>query len=166
VTDTHKILAWAVCIILLGNPLTAITVHQENGKAVLSMTAEECLNLNITATPQEGVDYVGGVDVNGDPVAPANLPSSPQIKPPSIIAVPIWPRLDTYLTAQNPIVRDFARKAYAGNVVVNLKNNKAYYNGQPLFDVPSALLEKACKDHMQPSVSTDDSDSVGEVVGL
>jgi hypothetical protein len=63
-------------------------------------------------------------------------------------------------------VNEFARKAYAGNVVVNLKNNKAYYNGQPLFDVPSALLEKACQGHMTPTVSSDDDDSAGETVGM
>jgi len=162
----YGVMRSAFLLSLLTPSLSAISVHQENGKAVLSLTSDECLNLNINAGSQDNVDYVGGVDVNGNSVAPANLPSSPQIKTPQYVTVPIEPRLDKYLGSNNPIVSEFARKAYAGNVVVNLKNNKAYYNGQPLFDLPSALLEKACQGHMNPAVTSDDDDSVGETVGM
>lgn len=160
------VLRAALLFCLLTPKLSAISVHQENGKTALSLTSEECLNLNINAGSQENVDYVGGVDVNGNSVAPANLPASPEIKTPQYVTIPIEPRLDKYLGSNNPIVNEFARKAYAGSVVVNLKNNKAYYNGQPLFNVPSALLEKACKGYMTPTVTSDDDDSVGETVGM
>ncbi|MEB3701995.1 hypothetical protein Bealeia1_01070 [Candidatus Bealeia paramacronuclearis] len=139
----------------------AISVHQEYGKTMLSLTSEECLNLGIAAEASEDVNYVGGVDMDGNAVAPADLASNIYSKTPRFISIPIEVHLNQFLGITNPILTDFARKAEAGNVVVDLQSNQAFYNGQPLFDVPAALLEKACRDHMQSSVSS----STGEMVG-
>ena len=149
-------------ISLAGYKLSSLSVHQKDGKLALSLTSEECLKLNINANPADNVNYVGGMDADGNPVAPADLSSGIQIQTPRFISVPIKVHLEQFLGVQNPILNEFARKAEAGDVTVDLKNNQAFYNGQPLFNVSTELLESACQGKMKSSISTDSDSKLGE----
>src|SRR5262249_52449624 len=69
-------------------------------------------------------DYTPGVDVNGNAVAPADLPGSRALPPVTHIDIPV-----TYGLAQKlNLPPEFGRKAYVG--VITLDNGQLSFNGQ------------------------------------
>jgi hypothetical protein len=86
-----------------------------------------------------GADYQPGVDVNGDAVAPADLPSS--ASNPSVDNFPI--EIDQRLAHRFNLPPGANAKAVLGYVTV--RNNQAYFNGQPLNADQTAALGEACQ---------------------
>lgn len=89
-----------------------------------------------------GADYVPGVDAQGKPVAPADLPSAtPPLK---LDNFPI--EIDVNLQKRFGIPANaslFHGKAIIGFVTV--KDGQAYFNGQPISDNETAMFAAACK---------------------
>ena len=107
----------------------------------LIMSSQICAILGIDPGVPSA-DYREGVDVNGRPVAPADLPSTtPPLK------------LDNFPIE---ISKDLAGKfnvpatggAYAGKAIlgfITLRENRVYFNGQPLGDDQRNALAEACR---------------------
>jgi hypothetical protein len=89
-------------------------------------------------------DYQPGVDVNGNAVAPADLPSSGPSSP-TIDNFPI--EIDQNLAGKFNLPPGASPKAILGYVTV--RGNQAYFNGQPLNADQNAALNSACKNAKQ-----------------
>jgi hypothetical protein len=92
-----------------------------------------------------GAAYVPGIDVNGNAVAPADLPSTPSAEPvsPSI-------RIDAQLAGKfgAPATGAGANSAHVGPTTlgyVTVKDGHAYLNGKPLDAEADAALIAACR---------------------
>ncbi len=84
-------------------------------------------------------DYQPGVDVDGNAVAPADLPSTPST--PSVDNFPI--EIDQRLAHRFNLPPGGNAKAVLGYVTV--RGNQAYFNGQPLNADQTAALAEACR---------------------
>lgn len=97
---------------------------------------EDCARIVARYEPAADVAYRPGVDVEGRPVAPADL--APQIVAPDSFAIPITfdiaPRLGSRFGME------------AGLGTVNYRDGVAYYNGQRLDDDGAAELAALCQD--------------------
>jgi hypothetical protein len=109
----------------------------------LVMSSQVCTSLS--APPANGssggvpsADYQPGVDVNGNAVASADLPSSRSN--PSVDNFPI--EIDQRLAHRFNLPPGGNAKAVLGYVTV--RNNQAYFNGQPLNADQTAALAEAC----------------------
>ena len=85
-------------------------------------------------------DYQPGVDVNGNSVAPADLRRAAKSSPP-IENFPI--EIDQQIAGKFNLPPGASPKAILGYVTV--RNNQAYFNGQPLNADQNAALSQACK---------------------
>ncbi|MFM2128955.1 MAG: hypothetical protein RL477_501 [Pseudomonadota bacterium] len=90
-----------------------------------------------------GVDYQPGVDVEGNPVAPADLGGAPPIRLPEIVHIPIT--VDIAKRFGIPATSNlFKPEAYIGSAQVNLKDGRAWFNGQPLSSDEQHALSRLC----------------------
>ena len=103
----------------------------------------------VAATPDADVAYQPGVDADGNPVAPADLPDQPQMKLPSKINIP--------LTLNMAQALNLNTSAYPYNQLgagtemqlgmLTVEGDKVTFNGQPLSDDQQDKLAVLC---MQP----------------
>jgi len=123
------------------------------------VSAEDCRQL-VEATPDADVAYKPGVDVNGDPVAPADLNGGyPNMVPDEItipIGVDLADRLGRARARQhgnlNPTTADRPLLPYAGQAAigtVTVRGNEAFWNDQPLAPQDQAVLAKACRERLE-----------------
>ena len=104
------------------------------------MSSQVCATLGIDPGVP-GAAYQEGVDVNGRRVAPADLPSSPP--PIQLDDFPIEIRKDLAGKFNVPAAGGaYGAKAILGYVTI--RDNHAYFNGQPLGDDQRAALAEAC----------------------
>ena len=143
----------AALILLFAAPLAAQELRQvqapppsaievaPDGRVVMS--SDICASLGGEQPAVPGAAYQPGVAANGQSVAPADLPSS---------APPL--QIDNFpIEIKSAFAGKFnvpAAGAYQANAVlgyVTLRDNRAYFNGQPMGDDHwrAALLE-ACRD--------------------
>lgn len=88
--------------------------------------------------PAADVAYQPGVDVNGNAVAPADLPSSGAISVPDDIGIDLRiPLVDVLGAATPPFLGDAGINV--GQVTVNRQTGALFYNGRRL-DAPYAVL--------------------------
>ena len=106
----------------------------------LVMSSQICATLAGTTQGVPSADYQPGVDVNGNAVAPADLPSSPSN--PSVDNFPI--EIDQRLAHRFNLPPGANAKAVLGYVTV--RGNQAYFNGQPLNADQTSALAEACRD--------------------
>jgi hypothetical protein len=106
--------------------------------ASLAAPAANSANLNSANDGVPGADYQPGVDVNGNAVAPADLPSSGSN--PSVDNFPI--EIDQHLAHRFNLPPGTGGRAVLGYVTV--RNNQAYFNGKPLNGDQTAALAEAC----------------------
>ncbi|HWE76868.1 MAG TPA: hypothetical protein VG328_27130 [Stellaceae bacterium] len=104
----------------------------------LMMSSQVCTSLGAPPAGVPGADYQPGVDVNGNAVAPADLPSSNAN--PSVDNFPI--EINQRLAHRFNLPLGGNAKAVLGYVTV--RNNQAYFNGQPLDADQTAALAEAC----------------------
>lgn len=110
--------------------------------ADVAVTRRDCDQL-VTYRQAPGVEYQPGVDVRGNPVAPADLGGGYQIKPPETIVIPIEILIqDRFHIPTNSVL--WNAKAQVG--VVTVKGNQVYYEGQLLGDPETAALEQLCRE--------------------
>ncbi len=108
-----------------------------DGRMVMSSQICDLLPGKTAGVP--GADYTPGVDVNGDAVAPADLPSSG----PSVSTDNFPIEISRDLAGKFGIPAGTGAKAVIGYVTV--RNNQAFFNGQPLNPNQRAVMAEACR---------------------
>jgi len=110
-----------------------------SGKLVMS--SDICATLS-GAPPVPTADYKEGVDVEGRRVAPADLPT--EAPPLTVDNFPIEIRKDLAGKFNVPPSGGaYGAKAILG--YVTLRDNRAYFNGQPMGEDQRAALIEACR---------------------
>ncbi|HZB90234.1 MAG TPA: hypothetical protein VE397_02260 [Stellaceae bacterium] len=116
----------------------------KDGRMVMS--SDLCPSLAAGEPAVPGADYTPGVDVEGRPVAPADLPGS--ASPLGAGDVPIAIRPDLAKRYGAPANSSFFHgKAMTG--VITVQNGRAYLNGVPLAANEQSMLAAACRDAKQ-----------------
>lgn len=106
----------------------------------LVMSSQVCATLAGKTPGVPSADYQPGVDVNGNAVAPADLPSAAAT--PSVDNFPI--EIDQRLANRFHLPPGASSKAILGYVTV--RGNQAYFNGQPLNADQISALAEACRE--------------------
>lgn len=125
-------------LLILSIGATAAAAHDE-----VEVTASDCARL-IQHQPDPGVAFVPNVDLRGRPVAPADLPGSPQIQVPESFNIPITVDLAERLGIPPGGDADFSAEAHIGHVDVE-PGGRAFFNGQPLQDEAARQLSILCQ---------------------
>ncbi len=132
------------CLLLIGAATSPAVAHDA---PVVTISRADCDRL-VEHKPAPDVAYQPGVDVNGRPVAPADLDGGIQITLPETIRIPI--EVDLFDRFGIPANRDlFEADAEVG--VVTYTDGRAYFNGQPLQDEAAAELSALCQKVMRES---------------
>lgn len=98
-------------------------------------------------------DYQPGVDVRGNPVAPADLPGSASIDLPEVIEIPLTvdvaKRLGRGEAGDNILKsrRGIEGKSSLGTLTV--KGNDLFWNGQQLQSQDEVLMAEACRSSLR-----------------
>ncbi len=122
--------------------LGALLLASPGAEAELLITRRACDWL-VRHQPAPDVDYQPGIDVHGQPVAPADLDDSGNIVLPEIITIPIEVLIqDRFGIPKNSVLWD--AKAQVGTVEV--KGNRVYYEGQLLGDPAADAMARACRE--------------------
>ena len=108
-----------------------------NGGGVIS--SQICATLAGTVPGVPSAEYRPGVDANGNAVAPADLPATPST--PIVDNFPI--EIDQHLARRFNLPPGGNAKAVLGYVTV--RDNQAYFNGQPLNADQTSALAEACR---------------------
>ncbi|HEX9791510.1 MAG TPA: hypothetical protein VGA60_12680 [Kiloniellales bacterium] len=110
-------------------------------QVVVTISKADCDRL-VEHRPAPDVAYQPGVDVNGQPVVPADLNGGIQIAVPETIRIPITVDLfNRFGIPANP--DSFEAEAEVG--VVTYRDGRATFNGQPLQDDAAAELSVLCQ---------------------
>lgn len=120
-------------------PPSAIEVAAD-GRVVMS--SDICASLGGDKPTVPSAAYQAGVDANGQSVAPADLPSS--TPPLQLDNFPIEIKANLASKFNVP-----AKGTYSANAIlgyVTLRDNRAYFNGQPMGDDQRAALLEACRE--------------------
>ena len=105
---------------------------------------EDCARL-VKHVPDPDVTYQPGVDVDGNPVAPADLDGGYQITLPEVIEIPITVLLqDRFGIPANSVL--YKGEAEIGVAEVNLDGEKVTFNGQDLTSPEAQALSAACQE--------------------
>ena len=108
----------------------------------VEVTGADCRRLFTEHRPAADVAYKPGVDVNGKPVAGADLNPSP-IKVPDTVAFDIAVDLTKYgVASSSPL---FQPNVKLGQVQMDLLSGKVLYNGQALGNPEIEALREACR---------------------
>ena len=108
---------------------------------VVEISKADCDRL-VAHHPAADVAYQPGVDVNGGPVAPADVDDGTRVAVPETIRILITVDLfDRFGIPANP--DSFEAEAQVGEVVY--RDGRAYFNGQPLQDDAAAELSALCQ---------------------
>ncbi len=104
----------------------------------------------VKATPDASVAYQPGVDVDGNAVAPADLPGSSQIKLPSKIQIPLTLNLAQTLNLKTSAYpyNQLGQGTEATLGVLTLEGDKVFFNGQEISDAQQDRLAVLC---LQPN---------------
>lgn len=109
-----------------------------DGKVIIS--AATCAEVPGAAQPVPGADYQPGVDVNGQEVAPADLPSGAGSLKLDNFPIEINRKL---AGSFNVPASGVGAKAILG--LVTIRNGSAYFNGEPMVEDQRAALVASCK---------------------
>ncbi|MDE1145718.1 MAG: hypothetical protein PW843_03755 [Azospirillaceae bacterium] len=96
----------------------------------------------VNHVPAPDVAYQPGVDVNGDPVAPADLDGGVRLQMPQRIEIPLTARLANVLPRTTGTVHPRA-DAYLG--LITIDGDQVLFNGQPLTDPAETELAAVCR---------------------
>ena len=95
----------------------------------VTMTRAQCQAL-VDYSPDPGLAYRAGVDVNGHPVAPADLPSN-RAAPPGQIVIDLKRPLRQFVPAGNEAAIGTSQ-AHLGLVTVDIASGQVDLDGRPL----------------------------------
>ena len=114
-------------------------VQEPDGRVAVSPSVCATLGQARPAAPTvPSANYQPGVDVEGNAVAPADLPGSSS----AINSAPLAIELDSRLASRFKLPPSVSGKAILG--YVELRGNDAYFNGVPLSGDQTAALRAAC----------------------
>lgn len=141
-----------ICAALLAFPAAAIAAAPpappQGGASVsadgrVTVSSRACADV-VAHVPDAGVAYTPGVDVNGNAVAPADLPDSSA--PIAADNFPIFLTLDLKKKFHLPDnAKLFKLEAVVG--LITIQGNQVFFNGQPLAPGEANLLAAACRAH-------------------
>lgn len=97
-------------------------------------------------TPSADATYQPGVDVNGKPVAPADLPGAPQMKLPDRLEIPLTLSLAKVLnlnTSQYPY-NQLGTGTEAQLGLLTVEGDRVLFNGKPISDTQQDNLAVLC----------------------
>ena len=124
-------------IMMLGRFL--LPGHMAYAQLTVHIREENCGHL-VTHAPSADVSYSPGVDVNGAAMAPADLNSTPQIRVPDVISIPVTFDLATNLGIATP----FLARPTVGEVQVTV-DGRVSFNGQPITSEAAHKLAQQCQ---------------------
>lgn len=117
----------------------------------IEIDADAC-RYAVEHVPAADTDYKADVDVNGNPVVPADLAPRSQLKFPSTIPIPITSKVGRLLSASAPTTSTPettpANPGYRADALigmVSLSDGRLYFNGQPIGDDADAELAALCR---------------------
>jgi hypothetical protein len=129
--------------------VAALAVLADAGRAeTVTVTAATCAALT-RHVPAPDVAYKPGVDVDGNPVAPADLDGTPRLEIPESFAIPITVEIahrlgiPAFPDPANPQNDTYKPEASIGTVTY--ENGRFAFNGQPLQDDAEAALAELCQ---------------------
>lgn len=130
---------FCVLAVLLLSPCLANAAHEAAVDPAL------CRAL-IKHVPDADVAYQPGVDVHGNPVAPADLPGAPQMQLPDQIKIPLTLNLAKTLnlnTSAYPY-RQLGTGTEAQLGTLTVEGDHVLFNGQPISDAQQDKLSVLC----------------------
>ncbi|MDJ0950392.1 MAG: hypothetical protein QNJ94_15880 [Alphaproteobacteria bacterium] len=132
--------AGAAALIAAEVPRGAPTVVQTGTKARISR--DDCRRV-VEHVARADVEYQPGVDVHGRPVVPAETDGSIRLEPPEEYVIDF--EIDLRLRG---LVPQPDKKLDLQLGQIEIRNNRAYLNGQPLFDEAEAILAEKCRERL------------------
>jgi hypothetical protein len=137
--DRYPFVWLALAASLASSPVAA---QQANLPIVI---ASSVCNAIAHVSDAPGVDYAAGVDVDGKPVAAADLPSGNTALNRSLASAPTKITVDLQKRFHIPANANlFQGKSQIGYVTI--QDGKAYLDGQPLNTAEEGLLAAACQE--------------------
>jgi len=131
----------AVALLLLA-PLVAD--KSAAGEHTIKITRHDCDQL-VEYVQGPDVAYQPGVDVDGRPVAPADLDGGWQVRLPEVISIDITrDRLES--SGLSPLSPLFQAEAFIGVVDIDLANGHVRFNGADLSDPETQALAAFCRE--------------------
>lgn len=111
----------------------------------VTVKRSDCVRI-VRHAPAPDVAYQPGVDVNGNPVAPADIDGAIKVEPLSEIGIPITVDLqERFGIPGNPAL--YEGEAHVGTVTFD--DESAFFNGQRLATDSDADLVAACRDALR-----------------
>jgi len=133
------------CMSLALGALVAIAAARAGAAERTIVIARSACELAVRYVPAPGVDYQPGVDVNGRPVAPADLDGDHRLKLRESIPVIISDDLRKQfgLPDDSPL---FDANAFVGIVELRLSDRRLTFNGVELSGREAGALAAMCRD--------------------
>ena len=110
--------------------------------ATVTVTENDCRHV-VAHAPDASVAYTPGVTADGRAVAPANLGGGYAVKPPETFT------MDINIDLQERFGLPANKGQYMGEIragKVEIKNGKAFYNGQELATGAQNEIARACRE--------------------
>jgi len=132
------------CILLSSVALIAgNALAQKNATTEVKIAPDDCRRL-VQHRASADVAYKPGVDVNGNPVAPADLPGQARITAPNEITINLTiDVLQQYGVPADSLLSP-SGEASIGTIKYDIGSGKLTYNGQSLTDPEQDALAAAC----------------------
>lgn len=109
--------------------------------ATVTVTKNDCRHI-VAHTPDASVAYTPGVTADGRSVAPANLGGGYAVKPPETFS------MDINIDLKERFGLPAKKGQYMGEIKagkVEIKNGRAFYNGQELATGAQNAVAEACR---------------------
>jgi hypothetical protein len=121
--------------------LVASLASAAAGDEIIRISREDCSRL-VAHRPDPGVAYQPGVDVHGQPVAPADLEESRIVLPDTIFIVITVDIEERFGIPPDSVL--YEPEAHIGVVEFSFEDGSVTFNGVPLTDPEEAALAAAC----------------------
>jgi hypothetical protein len=132
--------------------ITVVLGGQKVYGETIDLSREQCRQMIISHKPSNSVEYTPGIDVAGNPVAPADLPGSKQFDIGKSVSIDIDLPLRKFAPKnlrQGPGSNKYVREAIRGSSIhtgtIHIdENNQTWINGQPVHDEALEEIRKYC----------------------
>ncbi len=127
--------------------LLSIGAPEAAAAGTVEITRADCSQL-VKHVPAPDVAYQPGVDVDGNPVAPADLVGGYQVALPESIVIPITVLLqERFGIPANSVL--YKGEALIGVATVSLDGERVTFNGQTLTSPEAQALSAACQQYLR-----------------
>lgn len=125
-------------------PIGITKGHENNSQLPFQINRKICQSLNIHAGDLTVEDQPGRA-ADGSIVAPADLPNSLQVQVPNKISIPVHLNIKSFSQPENPFYDLTLDQGDVGQIDIDTKSGKIYYNDQPLFNEQEQQIREACR---------------------